>query len=70
MWFALITVLCDQNLRYLKLNIWAQLKCSLSVPWTMLALALIRANLSTHKGDKLLALTYSRLRHLMGLTRR
>ena len=52
------------------LNIWAQLKCSLSVPWTMLALALIRANLSTHKGDKLLGLTYSQLRHLMGLTRR
>lgn len=27
-------------------------KCSVSVPWTMLALALVGVNLSTHKGDK------------------
>ena len=33
------------------LNIWVPLKCSVSVPWTMLALALVRVNLSTHKGD-------------------
>ena len=52
------------------LNIWAPLKCSVSMPWTMLALALVRANQSTHKGNKLLGLTYSQQRHLMGLTRR
>ena len=34
------------------LNIWEPLKCSVSMPWTMLALALVRANLSTHKGDE------------------
>lgn len=27
-------------------------KCSVSVPWPMLALALVRVDLSTHKGDK------------------
>ena len=34
------------------LNIWMRLKCSVSVPWALLALALVRVNLSTHKGDK------------------
>ena len=33
-------------------NIWIHSKCSVSVPWTLLALATVRVNMSTHKGDK------------------